>query len=113
MFTTHDGRTRHRALVRLSAGLLLTGVAATVCGAPAQGAAPTCGGLTEAQAAAAGYTTHYFPGNTADVVVGSAANDWVYTDGGADSITTFGGQDIICAGGDGDFVDAGDNRDVV
>src|SRR4051812_41499531 len=72
------------------APLLVTGAAgATVL-------APRCGGLTQADAVAAGYVVFYDAVGADDHVVGAGTDDdWIMTRGGEDLIESGEGEDII------------------
>ncbi len=76
--------------------------AAAPAGSPAQvPALVTCGGLTEAAAQAAGYTTHNNAASTVAVIdLGGPGPDWMVGSAFNDTLDGQGGGDLLC-GGDG------------
>lgn len=101
----------------LAAALLSTSLLGTalVTAPAAQAAVPTCGGLTAAAAAAAGYVVFEDTVNADDSLAlgGLAQQNWIMTNGGRDTVITGPLDDIICTGAKLDQVYAGDGDDFI
>ena len=119
---TGGGTTRKRIIMisttksrRLAAGAVtLLGAATLISFATPADAVLTCGGFTEAEAAALGYDTFLYSGQNQQVIIDVSADwDWIVTGSGNDIVTTASGNDLICTRGDADEVDSGDGADDV
>ena len=103
--TRTQPRTGRRALVGtvLLAGALFGAAQpafAAPAPAPAVTAAITCGGMTEAQAIAAGYNTSKNAGSAvAVIIVGGPGPDWIVGSDFNDFLDGQGGDDYLCGRG--------------
>ena len=74
----------------------------------------TCNGLTETQAATAGYNIiDRSDANSQQTIIGTSGNDWILGSGQADIIHGGNGADAICSGSGGDTVFGGRGQDVI
>ena len=83
----------------------------------------TCAGMTEAQAAAAGYTTddrssatsgQTITGTTGpDWIIGSESKDVIAGKAGGDAICSRGGRDIVAGNWGPDYIDGGQQGDIL
>lgn len=110
MFATTTHGHRHLRRVALLAGLPLVMVGVTT--APAQ-AAVECGGFTQVDAAALGYTT-LMGGPGPDTLIGPAGTaTWVFAGDGPDIIQTGSDQDLVCGKLGNDIITTGEGFDQV
>src|SRR5690349_17396144 len=83
--------------VAVAGTVLLSGAMLGVASQPAYAAPVTCGGLTEAAAKAAGYTTYSNAFSSLGViVVGTPGPDWMVGGSANDILDGQGGNDLIC-----------------
>ncbi|MFG1948711.1 calcium-binding protein [Nonomuraea sp. NPDC048826] len=100
---TNHWSTRFRTSAGAAALLLGgTGILFGTGAAHASSLVVSCGGMTEAQAIAAGFNTINLSGQQGAVVNGPGTNDWIYGTSFRDILSGGGGNDIICGGAGAD-----------